>query len=130
MLEQTKTKEFHVGVLWLLLFVTNCRYLNEGQQDPQIAVFPLLITGVALVVGACVARGAQWRGLWLAALFVMMSGVSCFIVALVHLHHLLPCTLFSLNGLLFLSLAHELWDVLQERELQVVGGGGNVHTTV
>ena len=42
-----------------------------------------------------------------------MSGVACFIVALVHLHHLLPCTLFTLNGLVFLSLAHELWDALQ-----------------
>ena len=112
MLAQMKTKAFHVGVLWLLAFVTNCRYVHEGARDPEMAVFPIIVSVTGLVLGACAARGARWRALSLGTLFVLMSGVACFIVALVHLHHLLPCTLFSLNGMVFLSVAHELWDAL------------------
>ena len=117
MLAQTKTKAFHVGVLWLLAFVTNCRYVHdESARDPEMAVFPIFVSAIALLLGACAARGARWRSLSLGTLFVLMSGVACFIVALVHLHHLLPCTLFSLNGMVFLAVAHELWDALHDEE--------------
>ena len=100
-------REFHIGVVSALMFVTNCRYIGTNQLESECAILPLMfqcIGTLAFLLGsrlaATVVRVCQ-------VLIVMGAAVSI-VFSVVYIHDMLQCTVSILNAYALTAISIEL----------------------
>ena len=117
MLDALKSLYFRLGLIWGILIITDCRHIHEDAPACFFAIMAITAHVMVTLAGLAIARGHHGSPLTVAVLTAGVVGVVCLAGAFAHLKHLLPCTVFALNGCLLLMVAHELWDLMRSTQL-------------
>ena len=111
--------ESHLITIFLLMFVTNCRYLGMHQPNPECAWVPLTMQSATLLATLASMRGARSPLLKAVALAgPAIGGVTSVIFSLHHLQHLLQATVSILNAYVLCAVGFDLW-IEQDNEAVV-----------
>ena len=122
----SQQREVHLGILGFLVFVTNCRYIAMHQPTVICAELPLVfqcfgLAMFAVEAGCTRAHPETVKSLrtWV-VLGLGIGAATCAVLSLVHVHHLLQCTVSILNAYVLVVMALELVELQEE----TVAGSG------
>ena len=109
-------REVHLGVVGTLMLVTNCRYIATNQPDAVCAILPLVFQCIGAVMLLVSARCSDSMSNAVRACqpLIVLGALVCTVLSVVHIYHLLQCTVSILNAYVLASLSTELWIFHQE----------------